>query len=55
MASEEKEKRCIALSHPNLMPGWGCCVCRTYNGDQRHECKSCGHKRCDLDPTNKVS
>ena len=40
---------CKAIENiPNLVDGWGCCNCRTFNGKQRPECKSCGHKRCDL-------
>lgn len=30
-----------------VMPGWGCCKCRIYNGKQRTECRGCGHTRCD--------
>jgi hypothetical protein len=32
------------------MPGWGCCVCKTYNGLQRSECKMCGHSPCIVLP-----
>ena len=39
----------------NVMPGWGCCMCRTYNGHHRNECKHCGHKRCDLVSANQAS
>lgn len=52
--SDEK-KRCQVINHANIMPGFGCCVCRTYNGDHRKECKQCGHKRCDTDPGNQPS
>ena len=31
---------------PNVLPGWGCCKCRTYNGMQRFLCKYCGHPCC---------
>lgn len=55
MSSQEKPKRCNAINHPNLQPGWGCCNCRTYNGDQRSECKVCKHKRCDKNAANQVS
>lgn len=41
------DKPCEAIDDPLLMPGWGCCKCRVYNGVQRTECKSCSHKRCD--------
>lgn len=53
--SQEKSKRCSEINHPNLQPGWGCCNCRTYNGDQRTECKVCKHKRCDKNAANQVS
>lgn len=39
-------KKCELISHPNLMPGWGCCGCNTYNGLQREECKVCQHECC---------
>jgi 5S rRNA maturation endonuclease (ribonuclease M5) len=29
-----------------LLPGWGCCQCRIYNGLQRTHCKKCGHPIC---------
>ena len=30
----------------NVMPGWGCCNCRGYNGAQRIVCRDCGHQYC---------
>lgn len=52
MANEPKGPKgsdvCQAISHPSLQPGWGCCQCRTYNGEQRHVCKVCKHQRCDV-------
>jgi hypothetical protein len=42
-------KKCVKINHPNLQPGFGCCQCRTFNGDQRVECKNCKHPRCDSD------
>lgn len=30
----------------HLMPGWGCCQCRHYNGLQRKQCKNCKHECC---------
>ena len=40
---------CILLiEHPNLMDGWGCCQCHTYNGLHRDQCKACGADHCDL-------
>ncbi len=53
--NQEKKPRCSEISHPNLMPGWGCCNCRVFNGNQRSECKNCGHKRCDKNPANQPS
>jgi hypothetical protein len=41
------EKKCRAINHPNLAPGWACGECKTYNGDNRNECKFCNHTRCD--------
>lgn len=29
-----------------MVPGWGCCKCRTYNGYQRSRCRLCGHPHC---------
>jgi hypothetical protein len=40
---------CVLVNPPNevaLLPGWGCCKCRMYNGLQRDYCKSCGHVCC---------
>ncbi len=34
----------------HLEPGWGCCGCRTYNGQQRTHCMACDHQRCDAWP-----
>jgi hypothetical protein len=49
MSDKKAFDECKAIENiPNLMDGWGCCNCRTYNGKQREECKSCGHERCDL-------
>ena len=55
MSNEPKTKRCTDLKHPNIQPGWGCCNCRTYNGEQREACKVCQHKRCDKNIHNQVS
>lgn len=44
----EHPPTCDAIEDlPGLMPGWGCCRCRIYNGKQRAECRGCGHARCD--------
>ena len=29
-----------------LVPGWGCCQCRSYNGYQRPLCRYCNHPHC---------
>ena len=47
--------KCKEIKHPNLAPGWGCCNCRTYNGEQFEDCKHCGHKRCDKETDNQVN
>ena len=33
---------CLLIEHPNLMTGWGCCRCKTFNGLHRDCCKHCG-------------
>ena len=38
---------CEAITGSHVMPGWGCCLCRGYNGIQRLYCRHCGHQRCD--------
>jgi hypothetical protein len=55
MSNETKPKRCSKIEHRNIQPGWGCCNCRTYNGEQREACKVCQHKRCDQNLNNQVS
>jgi hypothetical protein len=40
-------KKCKPMNHPNLVDGWVCCQCPTFNGNQRDDCKWCGHTRCD--------
>lgn len=43
--------RCYFIDTAHLMPGWGCCQCRAYNGMQRASCKACQHPRCSpLEP-----
>lgn len=40
-------EECKLLTNiPNLLPGWGCCKCRRYNGAQRAACLMCGHPYC---------
>lgn len=38
---------CDTVDAQFVMPGWGCCRCRTYNGLQRSNCRHCGEKACD--------
>lgn len=40
----------LIFNFENVMPGWGCCECRTYNGLQRDQCKRCGHPCCTEKP-----
>lgn len=37
---------CQVLEVPNLVPGWGCCACGTYNQNNRAFCRCCRHERC---------
>lgn len=30
----------------NVLPGWICCECRSYNSPARGGCWSCGHRIC---------
>lgn len=39
-------EKCTHINAPHVMPGWGCCKCRVYNGYQRTSCKRCGHIPC---------
>lgn len=41
----------LVLNGKHVMPGWGCCSCRTYNGLQRACCKRCGHECCVEKPS----
>lgn len=45
----EARATCQSIEADYLVPGWICCACRTYNGNQRDVCKivSCQHQRCD--------
>jgi len=38
--------KCIHVRGSHVVPGWGCCRCRCYNGYQRATCRSCGHPCC---------
>lgn len=40
---------CELIEHKNLMTGYGCCRCRTYNGLHRDSCKYCGVLHCPLE------
>jgi len=37
---------CEFLNLEDVLPGWVCCRCRTYNGLQRKACKRCKHEPC---------
>jgi hypothetical protein len=37
-----------------VMPGWGCCRCRVYNGLQRSACKSCREQRHEITVTQEL-
>lgn len=41
-----EERRCGHVRLEHVVPGWGCCQCRTYNGYQREACRACGHRAC---------
>lgn len=49
----EDKKKCVKIEHPNIMSGYGCCQCKTYNSNINIYCRYCNHKRCDIeiDPT----
>ncbi len=53
--AKPKMAHCEAIAHPNLQPGWGCCNCRGFNGDQRQSCRHCNHNRCDKDPGKRAN
>lgn len=38
---------CERLNLPGVIPGWGCCQCKTYNGLHRFVCKYCEHEVCE--------
>jgi hypothetical protein len=48
------EKKCSAINHPSLVPSWGCCACKTLNGNQPDRCKFCDHERCDNPAVKRV-
>lgn len=46
---------CDFIQETYVMPGWGCCECRTYNGLQRINCKICGRSSCGVDVPSSVN
>lgn len=42
-------KKCTPFENEYMAPSWVCCKCTpaTLNGNNRSECKECGHQRCD--------
>jgi hypothetical protein len=39
---------CEYIDLPYVIPGWGCCRCRIYNGLHRKKCHVCGEERHDF-------
>lgn len=39
---------CQRIEDANIVTGWGCCCCQTYNSEARTLCKFCEHERCDV-------
>jgi hypothetical protein len=55
----DNKKTCTPFDHPNMPDGWSCCQCAatgagTFNGNNRAECKTCGHKRCDAPSVKRI-
>jgi hypothetical protein len=54
-------EKCSSIEIPGWAPSWACCECRnktgysTANGNQRDECKECGHKRCNAPAVKSVA
>lgn len=46
---------CEYVEGSKIVPGWGCCGCRTYNGLQRLECNRCGLDRHPIDVPAELS
>ena len=38
--------KCKHVRGSCLVPGWGCCKCKVYNGYQRTTCRDCNHTAC---------
>lgn len=55
MANEKK--CCMPFESEFFMPSWICGQCnpKTMNGNQRDECKACGHIRCDNPKVKRVA
>ena len=53
--------KCSPLDIDGFVPSWSCHACfekegcATMNGNQRNECKYCGHERCDLPKVKRVA
>ena len=46
---------CKYIDSAFIMPGWGCCRCRLYNGIHRPVCRGCGEAPCaPLTPDNQT-
>jgi hypothetical protein len=48
MTTKTTDQMCQHIRSEHIVPGWGCCKCRVYNGYQRAACRSCGHVPCYL-------
>lgn len=40
---------CVYIDSKNIMPGYICHTCKSYNGLQRGACKDCGELACKVD------
>lgn len=49
MSNSSDSKKCTPFESEYMAPSWVCCQCTppTLNGNNRSECKNCGHGRCD--------
>jgi hypothetical protein len=46
---------CVSIvGNPNIMDGWGCCGCRTYNGLWRDDCNVCLKRHCPIEQEDDV-
>jgi hypothetical protein len=47
VSAEPKRLPCsLVFGTKHVLPGWGCCSCRGYNGAHRATCRACGHAYC---------